>query len=231
MQQTLQTNLLAGSDSTPGLVSVSADYNGNVTLWRRTDNSVTSHHERFDNWFFLSDRSLLNNTPKHTLTELAGDFPLRWLVETPQYSRMERGVVSNHNHKHHDNKTSFFGLGRDKVFYYASPVEQYLVKSGCTYFTGMKWADLHRLQFDLETTDLSPERGEIFLIAITDNRGYERILDNHGMSEAQMIAELVEIIRARDPDSQQLILHNFFICDLGAIDKIVEYRICASVAN
>jgi hypothetical protein len=36
------------------------------------------------------------------------------------------------------------------------PEEQYLVATGRTYFRGLAFDDLHRLQFDLETTGLDP---------------------------------------------------------------------------
>lgn len=210
--------LIFGTDPTAGIVHVQANYDGQATIWRRVEGKILVERERFNNWVILSERSLLDEVPNHNLKELDGEFPLRWLVETQQYRRMENAIVRNYNRKYHENKTSFFFLGRNHVFYYPSPTEQYLVQSGRTYFKGLQWNDLHRLQFDLETTDLSPERGEIFLIAITDNRGYERILDNHSMSEAQMIAFLVEMIQARDPDIIEN--HNLFAFDL----PFLQYR-------
>ena len=149
--------LLSGGDPTTGIVSVRADYSGNVTRWRRLDGEVIAERGHFDNWFLTRDRSLLENTPPYQLTQLDGDFPLRLMVSTGQCRRMERAVVGNYNRKYHDNKDSFFGLGREQVFCYASPVEQYLVKSGVTYFKGLGWEDLHRLQFDLETTAQTKE--------------------------------------------------------------------------
>ena len=49
------------------------------------------------------------------------------------------------------------------------------MSSGRVYFRGMAYDDLHRLQFDLETTSLDPHRGRIFMVAIRDNRGHGRL--------------------------------------------------------
>src|SRR5204862_401189 len=59
------------------------------------------------------------------------------------------------------------GLGElAGTYYQVGPVEQYLMLTGRVYFRGLVYDDLHRLQFDLETTSLNPERGRIFLISI-----------------------------------------------------------------
>ena len=51
------------------------------------------------------------------------------------------------------------------------PEEQYLVATGRTYFRELSFDELHRLQFDLETTGLDAERDRIFLIAVRDPSG------------------------------------------------------------
>ena len=54
------------------------------------------------------------------------------------------------------------------------PEEQYLVATGRTYFRDLPFDELHRLQFDLETTGLDPERDRIFMIAVRDPDGDDR---------------------------------------------------------
>ena len=61
-------------------------------------------------------------------------------------------------------------LGEDN-FLCLPPEEQYLVATGRTYFRDLAFDDLHRLQFDLETTGLNAARDAIFLVAVRDNRG------------------------------------------------------------
>src|SRR5205823_3755336 len=63
------------------------------------------------------------------------------------------------------------------TYYRVGPVEQYLMLTGRVYFRGMAYDDIHRLQFDLETTALDPDRGRIFMVAVLDSRGFSTILE------------------------------------------------------
>lgn len=112
---------------------------------------------------------------------------------------------------------------------------QYLMSTGKTLFKGMQFADLHRLQFDLEV--ISPEgnfpkaenpQDEIVIISISDNRGYEAVYHTHPEvtarktksgallvkydTEAEMIAGFVDLIQLLDPDVIEN--HNIFRFDL-----------------
>src|SRR5690348_5119030 len=65
----------------------------------------------------------------------------------------------------------------ERDYYQVGPVEQYLMASGRVYFRGLSYEDLHRLQFDLQTTSLEPRNGRIFLISMRDSRGLAKILE------------------------------------------------------
>src|SRR6266699_3446976 len=105
------------------------------------------------------------------------------------------------------------------VYYQVGSVEQYLMQTGRVYFRGLAFEDLHRLQFDLETTALDPHRGRIFLIAVRDSRGFSAVLEApHPEEEGRIIVELCELIRQRDPDILEN--HNLFSFDL----QFLEYR-------
>ena len=59
-------------------------------------------------------------------------------------------------------------------FALSSPVEQYLLLSGRTLFKAMRFEDLLRLQFDIETVGLDsrrPEAAQVLMIALSTNRG------------------------------------------------------------
>lgn len=101
----------------------------------------------------------------------------------------------------------------DESYYRVGPVEQYLMASGRVYFRGLVYDDLHRLQFDLETTALDPHQGRIFLIVVSDNRGLRRLLEAPDPAdEAHAIAELCRLIVERDPDVIEN--HNLFGFDM-----------------
>jgi len=84
------------------------------------------------------------------------------------------------------------------------PEEQYLVATGRTYFRDLAFDALHRLQFDLETTSLRPERGRIFMVAVRHPSGAEEVLeaarDDDDASERDLIRRLVRTVAAADPD-------------------------------
>ena len=89
--------------------------------------------------------------------------------------------------------------------------------TGRVFFRGMAYHDLHRLQFDLETTSLDPSRGRIFLVAVRDNRGFERVLEAATPEEeATLIATLCTLIRQRDPDTIEN--HNLMRFDLPYLE-------------
>ncbi len=96
-------------------------------------------------------------------------------------------------------------LGDDQALALA-PEDQYLVATGRTYFRDLAFDDLHRLQFDLETTGLDPSRDRIFLVAVRDNRGNALVLDaaERGLTgneaEADLLLRLATTIRELDPD-------------------------------
>ncbi len=112
------------------------------------------------------------------------------------------------------------GLGElSESYYQVGPVEQYLMQTGRVYFLGLTFEDLHRLQFDLETTSLDPHRGRIFLIALRDSCGFATTLEAPSPDdEAAMIAKLCQIIHDRDPDCLEN--HSLFPFDL----QFLEYR-------
>src|SRR5437660_5118475 len=90
--------------------------------------------------------------------------------------------------------------------------------SGRTYFRGLAYDDLHRLQFDLETTALDPHRGRIFLVAIRDNRGLATTFDARAPGdEARLIIDLCTLICERDPDVIEN--HNLFGFDLPFLEQ------------
>lgn len=68
-----------------------------------------------------------------------------------------------------------------KLFVKFSPVEQFMIQSGIRLFKGMDdYNDVHRFQFDLETTGLFAWKDSIFQIGCRDNRGMEKVLETIG---------------------------------------------------
>lgn len=74
-----------------------------------------------------------------------------------------------------------------RYFVTLSIQEQYLTQTGKRLFKGIEdYDDIHRLQFDLETTGLNPKVNRIFSIGIKDNRGFQHTLDIEGDTEEEL---------------------------------------------
>ena len=203
-----------GWDFTPGIVSVWADLTGRATVWRRLPKSgeLVREEVRFRPWLLL-DRledlqhlgerfGLEGGTAAIAHRELDGPGALRYLVSADDGRALIAAVLEGAERRLGRRITHLSELGKEAVLALA-PEEQYLVQSGRTYFRDLSFDDLHRLQFDLETTGLNANRDRIFLIAVRYPSGATETLeartdDNAG--EAALIRELVAKISSADPD-------------------------------
>lgn len=95
-----------------------------------------------------------------------------------------------------------------KDFVTVAPHEQFLISTGKRLFKGFEYYDdIHRLQFDLETTGLEGKKDRIFQIGIRDNRNFQLVLEVKGNtpaelreSEKQVIKDMFTIISELKPD-------------------------------
>jgi DNA polymerase elongation subunit (family B) len=216
---------LFGWDPLPGIVSVWADRTGRAMVWQRSAEGVSCLEDRYRPWLYASSLADLRRLDGALVEESArsADAPFTYrTVEGPEDSlhyvisardgrALQRAVLAGARTR----------LGRDvrrvadlpAEYYQVGAVEQYLMATGRVCFRGMAYGDVHRLQFDLETTSLSPRQGRIFLVAVRDSRGLRTLLEAPGPAdEAALIDDLCALIRARDPDVIEN--HNIFGFDL-----------------
>lgn len=222
---------LFGWDSTPGIVSVWANREGKAIIWRREGEQVLRTIERFHPWILASSLDNLAHLgsalqPFGTYNgekalaryrELDGPANFyRFLLLARDGRTLERALLNGASHRLGHRINSINELQDE--YYRVGPVEQYLMMSGRTYFRDLTYDDLHRLQFDLETTALDPRRGRIFMVAIRDNRGLATTFDAPTPGdEAQLIADLCTLICERDPDVIEN--HNLFGFDLPFLEQ------------
>ncbi len=224
---------LFGWDPTPGIVSVWASRSGKALVWQRIDGRIRCTRESFRPWLFattLDDLSHLgqalqldNEQAQVSYREFDGPAgSYRYLLSARDGRFLERALLDGASHRLEREITSLSSV--EETYYRIGSVEQYLMSTGRVFFRGMAYQDLHRLAFDLETTSLDPARGRIFLAAVRDNRGFERILEAATPEqEAALIADLCALIRRLDPDTIEN--HNLMGFDL----PYLEYR--AGVLN
>jgi DNA polymerase elongation subunit (family B) len=195
----LSDTLLLGHGTTPGIVAVEPNIQTGIA---RTYVRAGDHVEPVDvplKTWLLGRRQLTGSV------ELAGRHPMRHLLTSGDAMRVA-GLAKE--------------MAADQRLVYVDPITSHLVGSGETYFKGLQFSDLRRLQFDLETLDVVPHRdgAEICLIGVRDTTGFECVLAlDDFANEGALIAEFVRIVRERDPDIIEG--HNVFNFDLWYLDE------------
>jgi DNA polymerase I len=217
---------LFGWDQTPGIVSVWASRAGKAWVWQRIGDRVRCTRENFRPWLFATTLDDLTHVgsalqPEEYQAEVSyrtldgPDGSYRYLLSAPNGRMLEQALLNGASRRLNRRITSLSALG--DTYYRVGPVEQYLMSTGRVFFRGMAYHDLHRLQFDLETTSLDPARGRIFLVAVRDNLGFEQVLEAATPAEeATLIANLCALIRQRDPDTIEN--HNLMGFDLPFLE-------------
>jgi DNA polymerase elongation subunit (family B) len=206
-----------------------------------SDDHVELTQHRFPNWFLTTDLDLLAHLPftaasadwlrdAHGHLELeeplsvveldvtdAGDDgdAYRYLVLTSNLDEIETALVETANKRDGEDAQTLADL-RGLVLVWP-PVEQFLTLTGRTYFKGMPFEALRRLQFDLETTGLNEDRDRIFMVSMRDSTGWRDSLETADMTEAQLLGEFVSAVQSRDPDTLEN--HNIFGFDLSFLVK------------
>ncbi|MCI0670897.1 MAG: ribonuclease H-like domain-containing protein [Myxococcaceae bacterium] len=217
MAHTKEEEWLWGWDPTPGIVSVWAEPDGRAFVWRRLPETGALVREdvRFRPWLLLASLKDLEHVgprlcperegpaPHHfTYEELEGPGELRYLVRAEDGRALTAAVLQGATRRFGRPIAHVRELGADAVLS-LPPEEQYLVASGRTYFGGLGFDGLRRMQLDLETTGLHPQRDRIFLVAVRGPDGTAETLEAHGeddAAEADLLRRLVARVRALDPD-------------------------------
>ena len=184
------TPRLASSRSTP-------IRRGSASVWRRVGQRTerTDHH--FANWFLITSLELLAHLPAEHVSAkraarrarrssrptrsldrrrsstgpriAAGRVPLPGL--TGDLDEIETSLVETVNNWDGGDAQTLADL-RGLVLVWP-PVEQFLILTGRgRTSSGMRFDDVRRFQFDLETTGLNDERDRIFMISMRDSSGW-----------------------------------------------------------
>ena len=223
---------LWGWDDTPGIVSVWAEHDGRATVWQRLPATgvLVRSEARYRPWLLLDRLDDLRHlgselapegTPGALVSyrELDGPGALRYLVSAAHFRTISSAVLHGASRRLGKRMSRVQELGQASVLSLPAE-EQFLVQTGRTYFRDLAYAQLRRMQFDLETTGLDPRRCRIFMIAVRDPEGNSELLearDETDAGEAELIAKLVERIALVDPDVIEN--HNLHGFDLPFLDR------------
>jgi DNA polymerase I len=195
--------ILFGDDPTEYITAVEVGVE-TAKVYRRIDEAIVTEETPFKRW--------LLTTAKHDIsgaawTELEGD-GFKFLAEfenVSAYNAARRRLREAH------------------ALHIAMPTaeKQYLTRTGRTLFKGMAFDDAVRMQLDIETLALTPDRpeNEIFMVAVKDNRGLETLITG---DESKILKETITIIQDRDPDIIEG--HNIYEFDLAYLAARAKYR-------
>lgn len=206
---------LWGWDPAPGVVSVWAESDGRAIVWRRIaeTGALVREEARFRPWLllnrledlqYLGGRLGQEREPGALVTfrELKGPGELRYLVSAGEARTLTSAVLQGAARRLGRRIGHLRDLGQEAVLA-LPPEEQYLVSTGRTYFRDLSFDQLHRMQFDLETTGLDPNCNRIFMVAVRDPSGVIEVLEAHDdgdAAEAELIGRLIAKVQAADPD-------------------------------
>ncbi len=195
-----RNRLLFGSSDHPGIVAVEIGPQ-QAEVFRRAGGELRRERHPLRFFILLGDPALFSSLAvPHSMRELEGDFPLRHLAVFDTPAALEAA-------RRHLRKAD---AGGNEVPYFVLTdlVEQFLMLNGMTFFVGLEFAQLHRMQIDIQAC-ITPgfefpsgarEGDRVAAIAIADSKGFERVLLGSGMDEKAMLEQFAAIVRERDPD-------------------------------
>jgi DNA polymerase, archaea type len=206
--QFYSNRLLFGDPADPGVVAVEVASKTEIDVYRRLSGRLTRERRPIRLFALVENASILEGfKAPHETRVLDGDFRYRVLVTFASIDSLEAA------RRHLRNETGKPPNAPDAPYLVlADPIEQHLMLTGTTFFIGMDFAELRRLQLDIETY-ISPgfefpsaarEGDRVIAISLTDSTGFECLLKGTEMDERAMLEEMVRIVRNAIPTSSRV---------------------------
>ena len=196
-------SILFGKSTEPNVIAVYQSGETAVKVVRRVGGANVTETREFYPFFFLSDPLLLRGFEKKFWNvELAGNNYYKRLCIFRRWGDMRSAMRIAAEHLNTRQEPS----DMEDIYVKLDPVYQFLTQTGITLFKEMEFPDLRRMQLDIETfsksgfSNASRPDDRIILISLSDSSGWEYVIDGRNKSEGEMLNELVELIRDRDPD-------------------------------
>ncbi|NIO04963.1 MAG: DNA polymerase II [Proteobacteria bacterium] len=216
-----KNNILFGYDETSGIVAMEVEGDESIRVFRKEGGRPLSEIQPFHPFFLLSDTSFLKGIKcSPAVKRLKGSGDYRYQVSFGSWREMDRV------RKTISKKTGVsVGHPNSPVFFVNDPIQQHLMVTGQTFFKGLTFEELRRMQLDIETfcpegyefPNPNREEDRIIVISFSDNTGWEKSISGKDLSEKEMLEKLVRTIQERDPDIIEG--HNIFNYDLDYISR------------
>lgn len=194
-------DLIYGKDQTERVVCVEPEADKCV-LFIETAEGVETREVPNARWLLFHHRL----SPK--FQELEGAQHYRYLMEYTDDTKFSE-IVKSCRAQRHDFWTAW------------NPKEAFLLRSGVTYYKGMRTDEVSVLSFDIETTGLTHDKNSrVLLISNTFRKGnqIERVLfslDDYGNDQGAMLYDWSAYVYGRDPSI--ILGHNILGFDLPYI--------------
>lgn len=192
---------------------------------------VESSDESVFPFFFLADIKLLGQFPRdrYKFQTLAGENYYKYLVVFETWGDYWDAI-------RYLERATNQGRTPDELYLVSNPVQQYLMQTGSTCFKHMAFEDLHRMQLDIEVyseagfPNAKRASDEIIIVALSDNRGWQKILHTKDASEKALLEALVAEICLKDPDVIEG--HNIFAFDMAYIlERCKRHRVSFQIGR
>lgn len=141
--------LIYGKDLTERVVSVEVSDGTAEVFIEHADGRIEGKVMPHEYWILFSDEL----SPK--FVRLDGDLYYKYLISYPSYEKY-REIVSSSYKKRREFYTSH------------DPKTNFMLRSGVTYYKGMKVEDVSVLSFDIETTGLNPDATDAQVLLISN---------------------------------------------------------------
>ncbi len=217
----LGDTLLFGASELAGVVAVegpTAESQPCVEVFRREGETLRRETVPFHPFLMAAASYAIDCPVPHTREALAGQGPLdcRMLfADWPAFQEARSWLQ----------KASGETPGSPSAPYLVIPdaTRQFMLQTGVTFFKGMRFEQVRRLQFDIEciTTPgyefchAGREGDRIVAIGLADQTGWTDVIGGKDMPEKEILAQFVRCIQTRDPDVLEG--HNLFHFDLPYI--------------
>jgi len=213
--------ILFGCDERRGIVAMEVEGDDRVRVLTRERGQLRSEMQSFRPFFLLSDTSLMQGMKcSPAVKALKGSGEYRYQVSFESWREMDR--VRKAISKKAGIST---GHPNSPVYFVSDPIQQHLMVTGQTFFKGLTFEEIKRMQLDIETfcpegyefPNPNREEDRIIVISFSDNTGWEKVISGVDVSEREMLEELCQTLQERDPDIIEG--HNIFNYDLDYISR------------
>ncbi|MGE5314555.1 MAG: DNA polymerase domain-containing protein [Acidobacteriota bacterium] len=201
--------LLFGHNEETHVVALHPVGGSAIRIYTRAGARIESVDRDYFPFFHCSDSRFIEGFPrKFWLRKLEGAGFYQYLcVFQSSFDAWDavQHALRRINAYYHTSVSSY--LDTEHLLFRPDMTTQYLLQSGMTLFKGMDAAELYRMQIDVQAVSAgrrwpNAERRDdrIVFIALSDSRGWQKVLGSKRTSERKLLEDFIETVRTKDPD-------------------------------